>query len=99
MTGEVMAWHFSVLRSAARVPDRVPDLGPFHATLTRITMQRSLEVLMRIPKLFPILVVGGLVLAGVQFATATGVKAQPFGYGNLTPAQKAHVSGLLSLEL
>src|SRR5690349_2836784 len=27
MTGEVMAWHFSVFRSAARVPDRVLDLG------------------------------------------------------------------------
>jgi hypothetical protein len=54
---------------------------------------------MRIPKLFPILVVGGLLLAASQLATATGVSAQPFGYANLTPTQKAHVSGLLSLEL
>ena len=54
---------------------------------------------MRIPKLFPILAVGGLLLAASQLATATGVSAQPFGYANLTPTQKAHVSGLLSLEL
>jgi len=27
MTGEVMAWHFSALRSAVRVPDRVLDLA------------------------------------------------------------------------
>ena len=54
---------------------------------------------MRIPKLFPILVAGGLLLAACQFAAATGVSAQSFGYGKLTPAQKAHVSGLLSLEL
>ena len=54
---------------------------------------------MRIPKSLPILVVGGLLLAAGQFAAATGVSAQPFGYNKLTPAQKAHVSGLLSLEL
>jgi hypothetical protein len=54
---------------------------------------------MRIPKSLPILVVGALLLAGSQFATATGVNAQPFGYSKLTPAQQRHVSGLLSLEL
>ena len=54
---------------------------------------------MRIPKLFPILVAGGLLLAGGLFAAAPGVSAQPFGYSKLTPAQKAHVSGLLALEL
>ena len=54
---------------------------------------------MRIPKLFPVLVVGGLLLAAGQFVAATSVNAQPFGYDKLTPAQKAHVSGLLSQEL
>ena len=54
---------------------------------------------MRIPKLFPILVTGGLLLAAGLFAAAPGVSAQSFGYGKLTPAQKAHVSGLLSVEL
>jgi len=54
---------------------------------------------MRIPKLFPVLVVGGLLLAAGPFVAATSVNAQPFGYGKLTPAQKAHVSGLLSQEL
>jgi hypothetical protein len=54
---------------------------------------------MRIPKSLPILAAGALLLAAGQFAAATGVSAQPFGYGKLTPAQKAHVSGLLSLEL
>jgi hypothetical protein len=54
---------------------------------------------MRIPRLFPVLVAGGLLLTASMFATATGVSAQPFGFGKFTPAQKAHVSGLLSLEL
>jgi hypothetical protein len=54
---------------------------------------------MRIAKLFPIFVAGGLLLAAGQLAAPTGVSAQPFGYGKLTPAQKAHASGLLSLEL
>jgi hypothetical protein len=54
---------------------------------------------MRIPKSLPILAVGALLLAASQFAAATGVSAQPFGYSKLTPAQHRHVSGLLSLEL
>jgi len=54
---------------------------------------------MRIPRSFPVLATGGLLLAAGLFAAATGASAQPFGYGTLTPAQKAHVSGLLSLEL
>jgi hypothetical protein len=54
---------------------------------------------MRIPKSLPVLAVGILLLAVGQFAAATGVSAQPFGYGKLTPAQKRHVSGLLALEL
>jgi hypothetical protein len=54
---------------------------------------------MRIPKSLPVLAVGTLLLAVGQFAAATGVSAQPFGYGKLTPAQKRHVSGLLALEL
>src|SRR6266700_2874857 len=35
----------------------------------------------------------------VQFAAAVGASAQPFGYGHLTPNQKRHVSGLMSVEL
>ena len=54
---------------------------------------------MRIPKSLPVLAAGALLLAAGQFAAATGVSAQPFGYSKLTPAQKAHVSGLLALEL
>src|SRR5215813_12107383 len=67
--------------------------------LARITTQRSLEVPMRIPKSLPILAAGGLLLAAGLFAAAPSVSAQPFGYAKLTPTQKAHVSGLLSLEL
>src|SRR6266480_2653765 len=94
-----MVWHFSVFRSAARVPDRGPGPGLFQATLARITTQRTLEVPMRIPKSLPVLTVGALLLAVSQFAATAGVNAQPFGYSKLTPAQKAHVSGLLSVEL
>jgi len=74
------------------------DCVPICTRRWRITTQQGLEVPMRIPKSLPILAVGGLLLAASQLA-ATGVSAQPFGYGKLTPAQKAHVSGLLSLEL
>jgi hypothetical protein len=85
-----MAWHFSVFRSVARVPDRVLDRAvPRDAG--RIITQRGLEVPMRIPKLFPVLVTGGLLLAAGLFAAAPGVSAQSFGYGKLTPAQKARV--------
>src|SRR5499427_3405199 len=54
---------------------------------------------MRIPKSLPILAAGGLLISAGVFAAAPGVSAQPFGYSKLTPAQKAHVSGLLSVEL
>jgi hypothetical protein len=98
-TAEVMPWHFLGIPLGGACLLGVLDLGCFHATLTRIIMQRSLEIPMRIRKLFPVLVVGGLLLAAGQFAAAPGLRAQPFGYGQLTPAQKAHVSGLLSVEL
>ena len=51
---------------------------------------------MRIPKSLPVLTVGALLLAVSQFAATAGVNAQSFGYSKLTPAQKAHVSGLLA---
>jgi hypothetical protein len=54
---------------------------------------------MRIPKSLPVIAAGGLLLAASQLAAATGASAQPFGYSKLTPEQKAHVSGLLALEL
>ncbi|MGE5287384.1 MAG: exo-alpha-sialidase [Micromonosporaceae bacterium] len=54
---------------------------------------------MRSRKPLPIIAIGALLLGTAQFAAATGASAQPFGYGKLTPAQKRHVSGLLSLEL
>ncbi len=54
---------------------------------------------MRLRRTVPILATAALLLAASQFAAATGASAQPFGYGKLTPAQKRHVSGLLSVEL
>jgi hypothetical protein len=54
---------------------------------------------MRVRKPLPIIAIGALLLAGSQFAAATGASAKPFGFSKLTPAQKAHVSGLMAVEL
>ena len=54
---------------------------------------------MRLGKPLPIIAIGALLLGTSQFAAATGASAKPFGYAKLTPAQKRHVSGLLSVEL
>lgn len=51
-------------------------------------------------RLLLMLVPAGVLLFGAaQLPGLNRAAAQPFGYGNLTPAQKRHVSGLLATEL
>jgi hypothetical protein len=54
---------------------------------------------MRLRRPLPIIAIGALLLGASQFAAATGASAKPFGYSKLTPVQKRHVSGLMSIEL
>src|SRR5919201_2001958 len=59
---------------------------------------------MYISKQAPFIAIGALLLGTSQFAAATGASAavahaKPFGFSKLTPAQKRHVSGLMSIEL